>query len=101
MVVHAPRCLTKSLSSPCVDSNHLAGIDPVAVQQTKDRSVRALRERGLPVHEETDATCAATSLGFEIDGKRGIVRPREVTLKHVASVFRWLAKRGLASNWKG
>eukprot|EP00445_Apocalathium_hangoei_P083416 CAMPEP_0204196988 /NCGR_PEP_ID=MMETSP0361-20130328/64235_1 /ASSEMBLY_ACC=CAM_ASM_000343 /TAXON_ID=268821 /ORGANISM="Scrippsiella Hangoei, Strain SHTV-5" /LENGTH=118 /DNA_ID=CAMNT_0051158835 /DNA_START=37 /DNA_END=390 /DNA_ORIENTATION=+ len=55
------------------DKLNVAGTDPVDVNVVKNRVVAHLRGLGFGVHEETSASVSSTSLGYDIDGHRGII----------------------------
>ena len=60
---------------PYADNLNVAGIDECRVQLIKNQIVAELRRVGFRVHEEMEASCLAQSLGFLIDGERGIISP--------------------------
>ncbi|CAE7196525.1 AMY1.1, partial [Symbiodinium necroappetens] len=78
---------------PYADNLNVAGIDARKVQIAKDGAVSRLRRLGFLVHEEIDAVDAVDSLGFRIDGKRGLVTPIPERLHRVVVCFRWFARR--------
>ncbi|CAE8608177.1 unnamed protein product [Polarella glacialis] len=78
---------------PYADNLNVAGIDRARVQAANDAAVARLREVGLIVHEETDASSMVQSLGFIIDGEVGSVRPAPEKLAKVIAAFRWLTHR--------
>ena len=78
---------------PYADNLNVVGTDKSRVQKTKDIIVAHLRKLGFLVHEELDATDYAVSLGFLIDGKKGIVRPNPAKLGKVILCLEWLSSR--------
>lgn len=78
---------------PYADNLNVGGTSQSAVQELKDKIVRHLRSLGFKVHEELDATSLADSLGYRIDGARGIVQPVPKKLHKVRQCFKWLSQR--------
>lgn len=78
---------------PYADNLNVAGVNPARVQEIKDVIVQKLRKTGFRVHEELDATSAAQSLGFYIDGVGGVVQPIPARLQMVIKAFSWLSRR--------
>ena len=58
-----------------VDNLASLALDRITSQQLTDRMVKQLRESGLPVHEETEASLTTQLLGWVLDGSGGRVRP--------------------------
>lgn len=78
---------------PYADNLNVAGTDRVQVQAVKDVIVGRLRDLGFRVHEETDACSAAQSLGFMIDGERGVIHPIADRWDRIMKAFNWLSCR--------
>ena len=78
---------------PYADNLNVGGTSQSAVQELKDKIVQHLRSLGFKVHEELDATSLADSLGYRIDGARGIVQPVPKKLHKVRQCFKWLSQR--------
>ena len=78
---------------PYADNLNVCGTDMAAVQDTKDRVVKRLREVGFRVHEEEDAALHAQALGFILDGERGQVHPIPARRDRVRLGLLWLANR--------
>ena len=78
---------------PYADNLNVAGTCSAQVQSVKDKVVKHLRDLGFKVHEEMDACSSATSLGYHIDGKSGIVQPVPHKLAKVQFAFSWLSRR--------
>ncbi|CAE7708857.1 AMY1.1 [Symbiodinium sp. CCMP2592] len=78
---------------PYADNLNVAGTDARKVQIAKDGAVSRLRRLGFLVHEEIDAVDTVDSLGFRIDGKRGLVTPIPERLHRVVVCFQWLSRR--------
>ena len=60
---------------PYADNLNVAGICQDRVREVKDLIVARLRQHGFRVHEETEASTLAQSLGFLIDGERLCITP--------------------------
>eukprot|EP00913_Durusdinium_trenchii_P006886 g6477.t1 len=69
---------------PYADNLNVAGVDELRVQEVKDKIVRRLREIGFRVHEELEACPIGQSLGFLVDGQKGIVTPIPERLQKVS-----------------
>ena len=78
---------------PYADNLNVAGVVPGRVQEIKDKVVKELRRLGFRVHEETEACDTAQSLGFYIDGARGVISPIPERLDKVVKSFAWLSRR--------
>ena len=78
---------------PYADNLNVAGVDELRVQEVKDKIVRRLREIGFRVHEELEACPIGQSLGFLVDGQKGIVTPIPERLQKVRLALNWLARR--------
>ena len=78
---------------PYADNLNVAGTDQQRVQQVKEEIVARLRHHGFRVHEETEATTLAQSLGFLIDGEQLCITPIPDRWTKVLQVFGWLATR--------
>ena len=78
---------------PYADNLNIAGTDKRRVQAAKDGAVAQLRQVGLVVHEELDATTTAQSLGFLIDGEAGRVTPIPDRIEKIRLALGWLSKR--------
>ena len=68
-------------------------MDREAVKAAKDGAVARLRAAGLEVYEEVEATTLTSSLGFVIDGSKGLLHPKPDKWKSVINVFSWLGSR--------
>ncbi|CAE7845041.1 ANK1 [Symbiodinium microadriaticum] len=75
------------------DNLNVAGTCPERVQAAKDGAVAHLRSLGFGVHEELDACSSAASLGFMVDGVRGLVKPVPEKVGRVIAAFTWLSRR--------
>ncbi|CAE7391323.1 ANK1 [Symbiodinium sp. CCMP2592] len=75
------------------DNLNVAGTCPVKVQEAKDNAAAHLRSLGFGVHEELDACTQASSLGFFVDGVKGVVTPKPDKVGKVVAAFRWLSRR--------
>ena len=78
---------------PYADNLNVAGIDECRVQLIKNQIVAELRRVGFRVHEEMEASCLAQSLGFLIDGERGIISPVPDRLRKVRLALNWLSRQ--------
>ena len=78
---------------PYADNNNVVGTNREEVQATRDRIVKHFQSLGFRVHEEVDACDMATSLGFLIDGRRGLIRPNPVKVDKVIKALLWLKTR--------
>ena len=78
---------------PYADNLNVAGTCQAAVQRTKDCIVHRLRQHGFRVHEETEASTLAQSLGFLVDGERHCITPIPERWEKVLQAFGWLARR--------
>ena len=78
---------------PYADNLNVAGIDELRVQEVKDKIVRRLRQIGFRVHEELEACPIGQSLGFLVDGQKGIVTPVPERLQKVKLALDWLGRR--------
>ena len=78
---------------PYADNLNVAGIDELRVQEVKDKIVRRLRQIGFRVREELEACPIGQSLGFLIDGQKGIVTPIPERLQKVKLALDWLGRR--------
>lgn len=78
---------------PYADNLNVAGTSMERVQQVKDSIVDRLRHHGFRVHEETEASTIAQSLGFLIDGESLTVTPIPNRWTKVLQAFGWLASR--------
>ena len=76
---------------PYADNLNVAGLNQNEVQHVKDTVVKHLRDKGFRVHEETEASTTAVSLGFLIDGEHGVICPIPERLDRVLSAFTWLS----------
>ena len=78
---------------PYADNLNVCGLDADVVQRVKDQAVSHLRNLGFRIHEEIDASERVQSLGFEVDGRAGVVRPMKDKLMKVIATFHWLTRR--------
>ena len=78
---------------PYADNLNVAGIDEQRVQQVKNKIVDRLREIGFRVHEELEACSIGQSLGFLVDGAKGVVAPIPERLHKVRLALDWLARQ--------
>ena len=78
---------------PYCDNLNVAGLDKDKVQLVKDKVVSGLRRAGFLAHEELDATTAADSLGYRVDGAAGTVQPAPAPLARLVSALRWVETR--------
>ena len=78
---------------PYADNLNVAGIDQKRVQEVKDKIVAHLRQVGFRVHEELEACSIGQSLGFLIDGARGIVSPVPERLQKVRLALLWMSRQ--------
>ena len=78
---------------PYADNLNVAGTDQIRVQQVKDAIVARLRHHGFRVHEETEASTLAQSLGFLVDGEQLCITPIPERWTKVLQAFGWLASR--------
>ena len=78
---------------PYADNLNVCGLDADVVQRVKDQAVSHLRKLGFRIHEEIDASERVQSLGFEVDGRAGVVRPMKDKLMKVIATFHWLTRR--------
>ena len=78
---------------PYADNLNVAGTCAKRVQEVKDKIVAHLREVGFRVHEELEACSIGQSLGFLVDGARGIVAPVPERLQKVRLALLWLSRR--------
>ena len=78
---------------PYADNLNVAGIDECRVQLIKNQIVAELRRVGFRVHEEMEASCLAQSLGFLLDGERGIISPVPDRLRKVRLALNWLSRQ--------
>ena len=79
--------------TPYADNLNVCGLDADVVQRVKDQAVSHLRKLGFRIHEEIDASERVQSLGFEVDGRAGVVRPMKDKLMKVIATFHWLTRR--------
>ncbi|CAK8991991.1 unnamed protein product [Durusdinium trenchii] len=78
---------------PYADNLNVAGIDEQRVQQVKNKIVDRLREIGFRVREELEACSIGQSLGFLVDGAKGVVAPIPERLHKVRLALDWLARQ--------
>ena len=78
---------------PYADNLNVCGLDADVVQRVKDQAVSHFRKFGFRIHEEIDASERIQSLGFEVDGRAGVVRPMKDKLMKVIVMFHWLTPR--------
>ena len=76
---------------PYADNLNVADVDSAQVQSVKDKIVLQLRRTGFRVHEELEACSMGQSLGFMIDGIKGVVTPVPDRLMKVKLAFKWLS----------
>ena len=97
LLVEGRPCPDLSDGSPALivyaDNLNVLGTNEMKVQEVKDVIVQKLRSVNFIVHEELDAVSIAQSLGFLIDGEKGIISPIPERLDKVLAAFRWLARR--------
>ena len=78
---------------PYADNLNVAGTSEQRVQYVKDAIVARLRHYGFRVHEETEASTLAQSLGFLIDGRNHCITPIPERWDKVLCSFQWLSTR--------
>ena len=78
---------------PYADNLNVCGLDADVVQRVKHQVVFHLRKLCFRIHEEIDASECVQSLGFEVDGREGVVRPMKDKLMKVIATFHWLTRR--------
>jgi hypothetical protein len=77
---------TPVLIAYCANLN-VAGTDQARVDATKERIAAHLRSLGFRIHEETAASNLAESLGYLIDGKKGLVSGKHEKCQKVSGAF--------------
>ena len=85
---------------PYCDNLNVAGCDAAEVARARDLAASRLRSLGFVVHEETGPDLCATSLGYEINGDTGVVKPRPERLALVVAACRWLARGPRVFGWQ-
>ena len=90
-----PPCLQGGtpLLIPYADNLNVCGIDKESVQHAKEVVVEHLRKLNFRVHEEQDASPVVQALGFEINGKLGLVSPIARKRDRLRLVLLWLSSR--------
>ena len=78
---------------PYADNLNVCGLDQNLVQKVKDQAVSHLQSLGFRTHEEMEASEKVQSLGFEVDGRLGLVKPVKGKLVKVIATFHWLSHR--------
>eukprot|EP00971_Amphidinium_carterae_P313473 6229608-Amphidinium_carterae.1 len=76
---------------PYVDNLNVFGTCQREVDAVLCRCVRGLRNVGFPVHEVEWACQYSTVLGYEIDGRLGVIRPKKEKLAAVIAAWVWLS----------
>ena len=76
----------------CDDLN-VAGTDRGRVDDVKDRIAAHFRQLGFGVHEEVATTAVVDSLGYVVDGRRGLVSPKPDKCSKLVAAFTWLDLR--------
>ena len=92
-----PKPLSGGLHTEYVDNFLGLGTTPKVADDLVERAGRALRKRGLRLHEAEKAELVSTHLGWSIDGGRGVLMPRQDRAWRVRLAFQAILRRGRAT----
>ncbi|CAK0853843.1 unnamed protein product [Prorocentrum cordatum] len=80
-----------------LDNFAAVGCDAATVTAKRDRIIRTLERRGLPVHSIDQASPTTISTGLEVEGGRGTVRVKPSSLIRLRQAILAALRRGAAS----
>ena len=86
------------VSTPYCDSTHALSLDPVTAEEGKVALAKTLEDWVFTLHEEMSATSCFPTLGVIIDGKTGVVKPREHRFRNLRLAFDCACKRPVSSD---